>query len=200
MTRTSRQARKASHRARLLAAAVEVFAERGYDGAGVHEIARRAGFTHGAVYSHFRSKAELLVAAIRAQTDDQFDTLLVPCDSGSAIALEEVAARLGSARSTTTSALVLEAIVAARRDPDLALLFEQQMGAHGEALGEAVTQGKDDGAIDSSVSQASLVHFWRALIMGSLVVGAIDSHQPEEGEWDALVARLVSALAVVDSR
>ena len=43
--------------ARLLAAAADVFAERGYDGAGVAEIARRAGPTTGAIYS--RSPAHL---------------------------------------------------------------------------------------------------------------------------------------------
>lgn len=200
MTRTAREARKATHRARLLAAAVEVFAERGYDRAGVQEIARRAGFTHGAVYSHFRSKAELLVAAIRQETDDQFDALLTPCDTSSTVALEQMAARLSSPRSSTTSALVLEAIVAARRDPDLALMFERQMGSHGDALDEAVTQSKDTGAIDRSVGHAALVRFWRAVAMGSLVVAAIDTHEPDDAEWDSLIARLVSALTAVDTR
>jgi TetR/AcrR family transcriptional regulator, transcriptional repressor of aconitase len=36
-------------RERLLAAAAEVFAEKGYDRAGVQEIAHRAGFTTGAI-------------------------------------------------------------------------------------------------------------------------------------------------------
>ena len=54
-------------RDRLLTAAAEVFAEKGYDGAGVQEIARRAGFTTGAIYGRFRGKAELLLAAIEAQ-------------------------------------------------------------------------------------------------------------------------------------
>ena len=51
---------------RLIAAASQVFAEKGYDGAGVAEIARRAGLTTGAIYSRFRGKAELLCAAIQA--------------------------------------------------------------------------------------------------------------------------------------
>ena len=47
-------------RARLVDAAAEVFSERGYDGAGVQEIARRAGLTTGAIYGRFTGKAELL--------------------------------------------------------------------------------------------------------------------------------------------
>jgi AcrR family transcriptional regulator len=53
-------------RDRLVAAAAEVFAEKGYDGAGVAEIAKRAGLTTGAIYGRFTGKAELLLAAIEA--------------------------------------------------------------------------------------------------------------------------------------
>lgn len=41
------------------AAATEVFAERGYRGASVEEIARRAGVTPPVVYDHFSSKIDL---------------------------------------------------------------------------------------------------------------------------------------------
>src|SRR5262249_58690061 len=62
-------------RDRLLEAAAAVFAEKGYDRAGVQEIARRAGMTTGAIYGRFRGKAELLRAAIEAHSDDEFDLL-----------------------------------------------------------------------------------------------------------------------------
>ena len=60
---------------RLLAAAVDEFAARGYAGARVAEIARRAGVTTGAIYSRYRGKAELLAEAIEWATDDEFDRL-----------------------------------------------------------------------------------------------------------------------------
>ena len=60
---------------RLIGAAAAVFAEKGYDGAGVAEIARRAGLTTGAIYSRFTGKAELLCAAIQATVPDEFDQL-----------------------------------------------------------------------------------------------------------------------------
>lgn len=44
---------------RVLAAALDVFAERGYHGATVEEIAERAGMTKGAVYYWFRDKVDL---------------------------------------------------------------------------------------------------------------------------------------------
>jgi AcrR family transcriptional regulator len=44
---------------RVLSAALEVFAERGYHAATVEEIAERAGMTKGAVYYWFRDKEDL---------------------------------------------------------------------------------------------------------------------------------------------
>src|SRR5215469_13584815 len=55
----------ADTRERLLRAAANVFAERGYDGTRVAEIAAAAGVSNGALYAHFDSKAQLLVHALR---------------------------------------------------------------------------------------------------------------------------------------
>src|SRR5215475_3909202 len=55
----------ADTRERLLRAAAAVFAERGYDGTRVADIAAAAGVSNGALYGHFGSKAELLVDALR---------------------------------------------------------------------------------------------------------------------------------------
>jgi len=54
--------RKAMTREHLLAAAAEVFAEHGYHGATIDQVAERAGFTKGAVYSNFASKEDLFLA------------------------------------------------------------------------------------------------------------------------------------------
>jgi AcrR family transcriptional regulator len=56
-------ARRGRTRVRLLDAAVDVFAERGVEGATVEQICERAGFTRGAFYSNFSTKEELLLAA-----------------------------------------------------------------------------------------------------------------------------------------
>jgi hypothetical protein len=55
--------------AAILAAAREVFAERGYTRATIREIATRAGVTHGLVMRHFGSKEQLLIAALPGPRD-----------------------------------------------------------------------------------------------------------------------------------
>ncbi len=56
-------------RAALLEAAAEVFARRGFQGASVDEIAKRAGYSKGALYWHFETKHELFFALMEQSVD-----------------------------------------------------------------------------------------------------------------------------------
>lgn len=57
--------RKAARPAELLDAALDVFAERGFAGARLEDIALRAGVTKGTVYLYFASKQALFEAVVR---------------------------------------------------------------------------------------------------------------------------------------
>lgn len=46
-------------RAEIVKSALELFAEKGYDGTTINDIAKAAGITPGAIYRHFKSKEEL---------------------------------------------------------------------------------------------------------------------------------------------
>lgn len=61
MARRARQ--REATRERIVAAALEAFAERGFRGASTRDIARRAGTNQGLITYHFRSKEELWRAA-----------------------------------------------------------------------------------------------------------------------------------------
>lgn len=60
--------RRANTRARLLSAAVDVFAEKGLHGATVDDLVAAAGYTRGAFYSNFASKEELFYALFEAES------------------------------------------------------------------------------------------------------------------------------------
>ena len=59
-----RQQQAAETRALVLAAADTLFATRGWSATGMRDVAREAGVAVETVYANFRSKAELLMAAI----------------------------------------------------------------------------------------------------------------------------------------
>jgi AcrR family transcriptional regulator len=67
----TRDERRAATRADLLEAAARVFARRGLNGASVDDVAAEAGYTSGAVYSNFRNKDELFVAAFEHHVAQQ---------------------------------------------------------------------------------------------------------------------------------
>jgi len=74
-------ARRTQTRERLVAAAIEVFAEKGVVGAAVEEICDRAGFTRGAFYSNFGSKDELCLAAVEQEVDRNLNATHEAIDS-----------------------------------------------------------------------------------------------------------------------
>src|SRR5262245_11796231 len=62
--RLNREESRARTREQLLEGAAAVFAERGFYGASVEEIAERSGYTRGAFYSNFVDKDDVLLALI----------------------------------------------------------------------------------------------------------------------------------------
>lgn len=57
-------------RARLLVAAAEVFAERGYVDTRVSDISKAAGTSHGNFYWHFQNKDEIFLECLRPTIDE----------------------------------------------------------------------------------------------------------------------------------
>lgn len=72
-SRKRSRATRAQTRARLLSAASEVFAERGYERASLDEVAAAAGLTKGAVYSSFASKDDLFYALMRDRIGERLE-------------------------------------------------------------------------------------------------------------------------------
>ena len=64
MKRRTQRERAETTRGALIAAAGELFAERGYHQVAAESVALRAGVTSGALYHHFRDKRDLFRAAV----------------------------------------------------------------------------------------------------------------------------------------
>lgn len=83
VVRLTRAESRERTRARLLAAAEEVFAARGFHGASLEEVAELAGYSKGAVYSNFASKDKLFVAVLRKRMSEQAEFLTALCATAS---------------------------------------------------------------------------------------------------------------------
>jgi AcrR family transcriptional regulator len=79
----------------LLAVAVEVFNERGYDGTSMEDLSRAAGISKSSIYHHVRGKEELLNRAVGRALEGLFAILEEPgsCDGRAVRRLEYVTRR-----------------------------------------------------------------------------------------------------------
>lgn len=181
-------------RAQLLAAAMRVVAERGYDGTRVAEIAREAGVTTGAIYNHFDSKADLLTAAIREQGPGAFTDLIDAEPSLSAI---EVFRRLGvqlPERSHLLSGPIMEIIVATRRDVDVAKALTVSVSESERQRGELIERGQRDGQVAPQIDPAALTRFTTIIGFGSMVADALGLDPVGQREWADVIEHMLSAV------
>jgi TetR/AcrR family transcriptional repressor of uid operon len=184
-------------RERLLDAAAEVFAERGYERAGVAEIARRAGLTTGAIYSRYTGKAELLLDAIDLRTHDEIRRLLGgdrAAGRGTAV-LEALGAHLVDPAPDPGQDLLFEAFVAARRDPHVAAMLRRRIEDQDARLAKLVEEGKADGSIDPALATDAVVQFSHAVGLGFLLYRTIERELPSQADWNAVITRVVAAAA-----
>ncbi len=181
-------------RDRLIAAAIEVFLSDGYERARVHDVARAAGMTTGAIYANYRGKAELLFDAISDRADTEMDALLAAVPAHET---RELLGVLGDrlVQPRREPALLLEAIVAARRDGTLAALLRERLGERESLVARLVEQGKDEASIDPALDTAVFTRFCITLALGALAVRSLELEPPVSEDWHSLIARLLDACA-----
>lgn len=187
-----------STKERLLDAAIAVFRERGYDGTGVQEIARRAGLTTGAIYGHFRGKADLLFSAIGARSGPEFDDLLR--SNRVTVSARELMTELGShlldrdTQPDRQGGLLIEAIVAARRDRQVGELVRGLIDQRLGAISRLIEQARTEGDVDDDVDTDALTRFCLVLALGSLLYSSVGIEEPDDDGWSALIRRFVGSL------
>ena len=82
----------ALNRERILETAAQLFRERGFDGIGVADLMKEAGFTHGGFYGHFSSKEELMAQASARALTGTFERLSKEAERAGGDPLSAVAA------------------------------------------------------------------------------------------------------------
>jgi len=181
----------------LLHAAAEVFAEQGYERAGVAEIARRAGVTTGAIYSRYTGKAEMLLAAVDLHVPDEIQQLLRSDHPGESAT--DVLSSLGAHLIDDLPrgyGLFLEAIVAGRRDPELAAAIRRRVEDEDARLAKLVDEATTDGVFDPDLDRFATVRLAHAIGFGMTLTRVMGLELPESETWTTVIDRVIEALAV----
>ncbi|GLZ12957.1 hypothetical protein Acsp04_31920 [Actinomadura sp. NBRC 104425] len=188
----------AETRERLLRAAADAFAARGYDGTRVADIAAAAGVSNGALYAHFGSKAELLVAALRAHARQVLADLLdAEPDRSPADVLLAAGRRLQHPRDPrdTRGDLIVEALAAARRDGRVAKPVRDYVGERVDRVADLLREPRGGARLDPQLSPRAVSYLCFLLAVGGALVSR-DLLAVDEEEWAALLARLASSVVV----
>ncbi len=171
-----------------------VLSQRGCAGVRVSDIATEAGVTSGAMYKHFASKHDLLLAAILEHLPDVVSHALA---STPGLTIIEVIRELGSGLSDPSGDLgpaLLELVATSARDEDVAGLVRDRFAERERAFDDLIRVAQERDEIDAGLDSRALARFTTMLALGSLVVGAMELGPVERDEWDAVIVRLLDAV------
>lgn len=173
-------------RRRLVVAAAEVIAERGWTAATTRTVADRAGVAPGLVHYHFPSIQALLTDAALASARE-VTTRLGPLLAGARDAGEALALLLGALDETSgtdpASVLLVEAYLQATRDPELRRRLGEVIAEfRAELAGSLAAHGVVDPATTAAVLAAAV----DGVLLHRSVLG------PPEGDVTAVLRRLLA--------
>jgi AcrR family transcriptional regulator len=147
--RWTRERRLEHTRSLLLDAAEEVFAEKGFMAASLDDIAHAAGYTKGAIYKHFATKADLFLAASDRYWRLYFDNFAEVMSSATQVGpreLDEIATRwahLAREKGTEHATLGYEFTLYLLRNPDAREKVAAKRAEVVEALTKFIVEGVD---------------------------------------------------------
>jgi AcrR family transcriptional regulator len=168
-----RRRRKEARPTEIVVAAIDVFAEKGFRGATLDEVARRAGVAKGTVFVYFATKEELFRAVAQTvlrsnlgDSDAAASALAdIPLQQLVPVLLSKAAAVAGSKTSGIIRALIAEA----EAFPDLAKIWHDEVVAKVlSVLTSAITRAQALGSV--SAGNARLYAF---SIMGPMLAAVV---------------------------
>lgn len=184
---------------RVVEAAAAEFVERGYDGAVISDIARRAGVTPGAIYPRWPHKSDLMAAAV-----DHLLEQLLPEQRISNLGLADLPApdTLAAWGANLLVAdqvrdVLVQVFGSARNNAQVEERLQRFLNDQAAQLTALVERAKDSGLIDAEHDTAALVLLIQSAGTGTHLLksgGLSDQYVPSEADWVALIVRIMSSV------
>lgn len=182
----------------ILHAAVRVFAEKGYHGCRIADVARAAGVAYGLVYHYFRNKDELLESVFAEQWTILINALRA-IDEGPGTAEEKLAGVCGfvldvyKTAPTAVRVLILEVTRTpnALRAGSTPQTFQAAVDILAELVRRGQAAGELRGDVEPVVAAAAVLGSLEMTLTG-LVMGLVRPLSPSEDELDEVKAQLVA--------
>ncbi len=183
-----------STRERILISATRFFAEQGFASTSMPAIAKASGVTAGAIYKHFKSKADLLFEVTRR-------------------ALISIPLFVQAAQRETNTA-TLTSLAAIYTQPELKLLRQLSIEVHSAATKDAkvkravavsneqaiagttaiIAAAQETGKIDLNLNPTFAAYAFSVFIMGLTHMETLAPHLVGDPEWRAFVSARAAVL------
>jgi AcrR family transcriptional regulator len=191
---------RSNSRAALIEAAFEEFSSKGYEASRVSEIAERAGVTTGALYGHFGGKLELLLETLGIST---VEDLMRSIADVATLPWSDVLSLISEGMATPPDRrmlLLLDVIVVARRDPQVAEILrvglEQYLGGMRRATKAGITMG----LIDPAVPLDDIARILTLLNLGMLIFAALGEKAPSDQAFSRVIDLLFQSSGAGDEQ
>ena len=170
-----RERRKDARPGELLAAALDVFVEKGFAATRVEEIAQRAGVSKGTLFLYFASKEELFKALVRENITSNFPHWREGLQnfSGSMAAMLHLSAQgwWMHVGDTKASGIMKLMVSEGAKFPDLSRFYQEEVIAPGDQLLLGILQrGVDLGEFRADVPLVDVVHSFVAAMLYLMIV------------------------------
>ncbi len=181
---------------RILAAARRVFAEQGYVGATLDEVAASAGLTKGAIYWHFASKSDLFLALLEAYCQEQ--AALLPQAFERASRAGDPVARLGAlllellpARQDLVWPRLLTEFMASSRDQEVRNHLRSVLRDSRQIVCAFVRQLQEEHRLAREVDPMAVAVLFSALLQGLLQLSLLEDEEFHPATLTPAVAALL---------
>jgi len=189
----------------ILHAAVRVFAEKGYHGCRIADVARAAGVAYGLVYHYFRNKDELLESVFAEQWAILLNALRA-IDAGAGTAGEKIGGMVAFVFDVyrTAPAAVRVLLLEVSRTPNAlrAGSTRETFETAARTVAGVVRQGQERGEFRADADPlvaATAILGAMELALSGMVVGVIGAPAPTEEQVER-VKRQVVAFALAGLR
>jgi TetR/AcrR family acrAB operon transcriptional repressor len=193
--RPGRGAEKAlATRATLVELAAELFAEQGYVQTSIRDIARRGEVTSGAIYGHFRNKADLLVAAINKRTTEELEARSIGISAEPDYV--EILTRNAQAYPDRRRlrALIVQGAAAAQTDEETRDRLREEQLAHLNEWIKGYEANRERQGIDPSVDLRTAVIYTWAVEVGLGVLEGVGIEPRTRKAWADMTNRFARSL------
>jgi excisionase family DNA binding protein len=180
----------ADRRQQIVQAALEAIGEHGLQGATISRIARGAGITPAALYSHFENRRAILVAALERVYEDIADSFRVSPGDAAIEQLDRIfehhAAKVLSQDRTSHAHLFLEFVASAPQEGLREVLREKELKTS-QSLASGVREQQRQGLVPPAVDAEAIA--W--LIAGWAWTGSVANLMDVTSIWNTKVSPLL---------